>query len=417
MNISTLANVLPDLHIVGGTVRDQIMNVPSNDHDLRFYATGEDHGTLTFIIDGIPIEATTFRKDVSTDGRRATVAWADTIEEDLARRDFTINAMAQNVKTGEIIDPFGGKQDIERKLIRAVGDADTRIREDLLRVARAARFMTRFEFEIADDLKRAMHKHGPSVTNVVSIERLVSETNKAFKQSDLPSTFFRTLLNTGVLNDFMSNIAMMQGLKQNPTHHPEGDVFEHTMHVIDNTYSMVNESGWDIARWAALYHDVGKVKTFDWTGSFNTFHNHDVVGADMIIPGIAERLHLPNDLASVMKDVARHHMYPMHAQNFDVEMKHVRRFQSNVKHLNVLKNVCIADSMGKRPDTIDKLFQPLKEPVTPVLMGRHLIDAGYEPGPKFSTMLDAAFEHQLDTGTKDIDVLLSVAEVVHNNNH
>jgi len=184
------------VYVVGGAVRDALLDRPVADIDIasalhppefklrcRHHGwhtidTGIDHGTVTVLVDGVAYEHTTFRLDVSCDGRNATIRFSDTIEEDLSRRDFTINAMAW--RPGEFVDPFGGRDDLmKRRILRCVGDPALRFAEDKLRIVRAARFAARFSLLVSPDLAPAARALAPSYAAHVSPERSAAETMKA----------------------------------------------------------------------------------------------------------------------------------------------------------------------------------------------------------------------------------------------
>ena len=183
------------IYEVGGCVRDSLLGLPNKDVDIasdlapaefkklckslgyKTHDTGIEHGTITVMINGTPYEHTTFRKDVSCDGRNATIEFSKTIEEDLSRRDFTINAIA---KLGsELIDPFNGREDLKHKILRAVGNPEERFSEDYLRIVRAARFKSRLQLEADETLKDAAIKLSPNIIKHVSIERITDEIRKA----------------------------------------------------------------------------------------------------------------------------------------------------------------------------------------------------------------------------------------------
>ena len=185
------------IYEVGGCVRDSLLKIPIKDTDIasdlppvefkklcrklgfKTHDTGIEHGTITVIIDGICYEHTTFRKDVSCDGRNATIEFSKTIEEDLSRRDFTINAIA---KLGDdLIDPFNGQEDLKKKILRSVGDPHERFSEDYLRIVRAARFISRLNLTAEQQLIDAAIELSPQIVKHVSIERITDEIRKAQK--------------------------------------------------------------------------------------------------------------------------------------------------------------------------------------------------------------------------------------------
>ncbi|MEO7084439.1 MAG: CCA tRNA nucleotidyltransferase [Gemmatimonadaceae bacterium] len=208
---------------VGGAIRDVLLGHPHLDWDLatsakpaqvrelfgakRTIPVGIDFGTVG-VLDrhGKMHEVTTFRRDVDTDGRHAIVEFGVSLDDDLARRDFTINAIAFSPKTGELRDPFGGQQDIARKLVRAVGDADARMREDRLRALRAIRFAARFDFEIEPATLRAIQASAPYLGRL-SPERVKQELDKTLEQVRCPSTAFRVWKSSGAFRSLVPTLA------------------------------------------------------------------------------------------------------------------------------------------------------------------------------------------------------------------
>lgn len=204
--LNKINNHIPnkDVLAVGGCVRDVILKRPIKDIDAASHYTPEqiklllpykaidtgiEHGTVTFVIDGEHIEHTTFRKDVSTDGRRATVQFAKTWQEDSFRRDFTINAMYMN-NQGFILDAHGGVKDLEDRYIRTVGSAQERIQEDYLRMLRAFRFAYRYDFDISTELQEVMVANVKKLALNVSYERIFSEYKKMFEESGKAPYYF-----------------------------------------------------------------------------------------------------------------------------------------------------------------------------------------------------------------------------------
>lgn len=381
---------LSDVHVVGGAVRDAIIGRKSDDIDLAtsdtpeevmrkcrdrgwdVVETGVQHGTVTALFDPDVIrgpgefEITTFRKDVSTDGRNATVEWAQDIEEDLRRRDFTVNAMAarQLGNSGfEIVDPFGGRDDIKRGRIAAVGDPRRRFREDFLRIVRAARFASRFEFWIGEEEQKAMRELAPQVAETVSTERVVTELVKAFKD-DNPIGFLTEIHGLGILEDVLdAEIGEM------------GPVFCSTL--VDH-----------------------------WRHRMIQFLRGLEQETDLTFGDLKTQLRLPNDLARDARQVAE-------ALDRLVEVgmapkDHERRELFAEFGLRLMRGPvrAIGEAMGADPE----VFEEPDAPVDPVVTGGDFIRRGHEEGPVIGELVEAAHERQLRDAEADTDTLIQHAE-------
>jgi len=436
-----ISSAIPEIYCVGGCVRDLVLGKEPKDIDLctpllpreiiqrcetaglRVIPTGEKHGTVTVMVGKVPYEITTFRTDVETDGRHADVRFTNDLNEDLARRDFTINAMALS-PSGEIIDPFDGIGDLNRRMIRCVGDPDERFSEDMLRILRAARFAARYGFLIDADTVRAMREMSPILLDRIgkqdiapyrlsggrevslaglSIERIRDEFDKAFSDSERPSRFLRTMWDLGVVQTIIPEMSNADDLMQDPIYHPEGSVWNHVLEVVDRASPGL--------RWNALLHDVGKCAAFQETEmGHNSFHGHDEAGADMI-GDIAKRLRLTGSQEDSIEATTRLHMNPMMLGQGEISDRNIRRLQHRAgPHLQDLRDVTRADAGPRYQEGWNRLFETLPQPqvLKPALMGRHLIERGMSPGPEMRPILDRAFQHQLDTGEMDIDRLFEV---------
>lgn len=436
-----ISAILPEVYAVGGCVRDMLLGRKPKDVDLctpatpeevtrlftsagyRVIPTGEKHGTVTVLVNGEPYEITTFRTDVETDGRHAVIEYTRDIREDLARRDLTINAMAID-GSGRIVDPFGGRDDLERRTVRSVGDPYERFSEDLLRIIRAARFASTLGFKIEPETAEAMSAMAPILRDRigkqdqvehrlpnggskplvgVSVERLKEEFDKAFAGSEKPSRFLSEMWDLGVFQTLVPEMADADDLMQDPRYHPEGSVWQHTLEVVDRSRPEI--------RWNALLHDLGKCMTAEDTGEgFSRFHGHEGMGADAI-EGIGRRLKMSNEEIASIEATTRLHMQPMNLQNSGVTERAIRRFQHSAgPHLENLQGLVSADAGWRYNPSWDPLFVPVQsDQIQPALMGRHLIERGFKPGPEMGEVLKRAFEHQLDTGETNIDRLVDVA--------
>jgi poly(A) polymerase/tRNA nucleotidyltransferase (CCA-adding enzyme) len=363
---------LSDIHAVGGCVRDSIFGREFDDIDLAtsdvpktvvqkcekrgvpVKKTGVDHGTVTAVVDGFPFEITTFRKDVSTDGRRATVEFANDISTDLSRRDFTINAMAIDA-SGNLVDPFGGKENLQNGIVKTVGAPKRRFKEDLLRIVRAARFAGRFGFDIEPETFQMMKRFGPDVSNVVSVERVVMEVKKAFKDKK-PSRFLSIMEKVGLLEDF--------GF-------PETDVFRKI--AIDSAPKRL------------------RMETF-----LLNAEDPEALG---------ESLKLSNNLVSRVKAFQKG-LETIQTSSPNPTPFEVRMLQHRLgDRFKDFKKVICAIRLGDF-----RWFRDTGVEVDPIVQGKDLIDRGHKPGPKFGEMIERAHSFQLRTGIEDKEVLIEAAE-------
>lgn len=400
--------------IVGGCVRDSLLGKPVSDWDVatdakpaelmkifpRAIPTGLAHGTVTVVIAKQHYEVTTLRGEAAySDGRRPdAVRFVDDIAADLARRDFTINAIAVEPTTGEIVDPFGGRADLTARRIRAVGTAAERFAEDGLRVLRAARFCATLEFDLDPETFAAIE---PTLDTYrkVSAERVRDEWVKTMK-ARAPSRAFEVMRRSGILGVTCPELLEGVGVEQNKWH--GFDVWGHAMACLDAC------AGDPVLRIAALLHDVGKPrtrafsdKTSDWT-----FYDHDRVGAEIAHP-ICTRLRFSNDERERIVALVRHHLFHYDRWSDAAVRRWVRRVGPD--RLEDLYALNEADVRGKGPT-----FEPaqlaaleaLKAHVARVLAegaalstrdlavnGRDLMsEVGLAPGPVLGQILEALLE-------------------------
>lgn len=308
--------------VVGGCVRDVLLArregtdaASRNDWDLatdahpdevirafpRVIPTGLRHGTVTVLDGSVGYEVTTLRGDVSySDGRRPdAVRFVDDLVEDLARRDFTVNAMAWDPIGGRLVDPFGGVADLEAKLLRAVGEPAARFAEDGLRVLRAARFVATLELELEEGTARAIE---PSLASYrkVSAERIRDEWMKTMK-ARRPSRAFEVMRAHGLLEVTAPELLDAVGCEQN--RHHAWDVWTHTLECVD---ACPPEA---VLRVAALLHDLGKPRSREFSAKTNdyTFHDHERIGAEIAAP-LLERMRFSNDERGRVVALVRHHL-------------------------------------------------------------------------------------------------------------
>jgi tRNA nucleotidyltransferase (CCA-adding enzyme) len=344
--------------IVGGCVRDSLLGKAVADWDVATDAlpkelmklfpkaipTGLQHGTVTLVMHGHHYEVTTLRGETTySDGRRPdAVHFVEDIVHDLARRDFTINAIAVDPQSGELIDPFDGRKDIAAKIVRAVGKPFERFSEDGLRVLRAARFCATLEFEL-DPATFAAIAPTLDTFKKVSAERVRDEWLKAMK-ANKPSRAFEVMRTSGILGVTCPELLLGVGMEQNKWH--SFDVWTHAMACMDACV------GDPVLRVAALLHDVGKPKSrafSDKTQDY-TFYDHDKLGAEIADP-ICARLRFSNDERARIVALVRHHLFHYDDWSDAAVRRWIRRVgKERIEDLYVLNE---ADLRGKGP-----IFKP-----------------------------------------------------------
>ncbi len=402
-------------YIVGGAVRDGLIGRLVADYDAatdappeevmrlfrRVVPTGIKHGTVTVLWKGRNIETTTFRRDLGySDGRRPDkVEFGASLEEDLARRDFTINAMALDPLESRIIDPHGGQADLERRLVRAVGDPVLRFAEDGLRPLRAVRFATQLGFEIEAATFAAVNG-ALSRLKAVSAERLREEIEKILMASE-PSRGLRLMEESGMLAIVLPELTACRGVEQRGLHRFD---------VLDHLYVSLDASPRDREiRLAALFHDIGKPGTRrrEDDGVF-TFHRHEELSA-RLAEGILKRLRFPNAVIDEVTHLIRQHMFFYDESWSDAA---VRRFLARVgtDHVDKLLALRLADSTGILGHPADpRSIEPLRRRIDAVIAkdealglkdlaigGSELAALGVPRGPVMGRILAELLETVLD---------------------
>lgn len=345
-----------EAYIVGGCVRDKLLGIEPHDYDIttsakpdeikrvfKDYKTilvGEEFGTVGILLNEVLYEVTTFRIDGAyLDNRKPeSVTFSDNLIEDLKRRDFTINAMAIDSK-GKLFDPFNGKDDLENKIIRAVGNPVERLREDALRMMRAIRFAGRFGFFIEAELFDAISLESGLLKNIAP-ERIFDEFSKMIT-SNRPSYYLLLMEEAGILDVIFPELKRTVGFVQFSPYHDK-TLFDHLLCVMDNVKPDLS------LRLAALFHDISKVDTLsigeDGRGHF---YGHEILGAE-VVEKILKKYRLPNKTIEKVKILILDHM-KVHSEMTD---KALRRQIKRVGIENVLDlyDLLIADCKATRID-------------------------------------------------------------------
>ena len=415
-------------YAVGGCVRDSLLGLTPSDYDLCTNATpeqicrvfarqqllhhGEKHGTVGVVLDGEVLEITTFRTEGGyADSRHpGWVAFVNNIEDDLARRDFTVNAMAYNPLEG-YKDPFGGQQDLANGILRTVGDPHQRFQEDALRILRGLRFASRFHLKIEAETKKVMDDLAP-LLNHIARERVFEELCKLL----LTVTKEELIAFVPVLTQVLPELFPMVGFEQHSPHH-RYDVFTHTAHVVEAVPGELS------LRWAALLHDVGKPAVFtqdaDGRGHFK---GHAKVSSELA-DAILLRLKAPAALRHQVTELIGQHMTKLEP---DKKLLRRRLGKLGKEPLELLLQLQEADmgskGTGNPPEMaqfghIRQLLQEIEEENSCLSLkdlavdGKALQQAGFPSGPKMGRCLNALLELVLDEQLSNkADILLEAAK-------
>ncbi len=450
-----------EAYLAGGCVRDLLLGREPADYDVatsatpevvlemfpRTFAVGAHFGVVLVSPEaddaGFVTEVATFRSDLSySDGRHPDgVRYTKTAEEDVERRDFTINgllldplkAFPQGLKPGAfsaasnarakartlpqenelsgvvlsemkigdrkvlrsaVLDYVGGLADLEAGVVRAIGRAEKRFEEDHLRMLRGVRFAARFEFELEAETKRAIRLLASKI-HAVSRERVRDELTKMLTEGHARRAF-ELLDETGVLNEVLPEIARMKGVEQPAQFHPEGDVWVHTLMLLEQLEAGCSET----LTWGALLHDVGKPPTFRRAPDRIRFDGHVEIGVAMGAE-ICRRFRFSNEETQRVLELIENHMRFMDAPRMkESTLKRFFRLPRFEEHLALNRMDCMAASGNlDNWEFVRERFQSMPEEAVrpkPLITGRELIAAGYPPGARFKEMLRAAEDAQLE---------------------
>jgi poly(A) polymerase len=412
-------------YLVGGCVRDLLLRGEPKDYDVatdatpqhvmgifpETYAVGAQFGVVLVPVPqgdvasnvstkgsstSGAVEVATFRSDLGySDGRHPDeVRFSRDPREDVARRDFTINGMLLDPTTGEVLDFIGGRKDLEAGVVRTIGDPERRFGEDKLRMLRAVRFAARFEYKIEPGTFAAIQKLAAQVEDV-SRERVRDELTRMLTEGHARRAFM-LLDESGLLQLVLPEISAMHGVAQPPEFHPEGDVFVHTLLLLDN---LPHPCPMTLA-WGALLHDVGKPATFRVAPDRIRFDGHVDVGVK-IAEEICGRLRFSNDETTQILALVDNHMRFSHATRMsESTLKKFLRMPAFDEHLALHR----ADSLASHGNLSTYEFvrrkqaeiPPEKMRPSPLVTGDDLIAAGHVPGPKFREILGAVEDAQLE---------------------
>jgi poly(A) polymerase len=411
----TLRDQKYQAYLVGGCVRDFVMGREPLDWDVatdaspedvmrifpETYAVGAQFGVvLVPYEDGGTkgtIEVATFRSDGTySDGRHPDeVSFTKSAEEDVKRRDFTINGLLLDPLDGDkVLDYVGGRDDIKAGIIRTIGEPERRFNEDKLRMLRAVRFAARFEYEIEPRTMAAMRELAPKI-HQVSRERVRDELTKMLTEGKARRAF-ELLDESKLLHEVLPEIENEKGVEQPPQFHPEGDVWVHTLMLLEG----LKAGGSPTLAWGALLHDVGKPPTFRRAPDRIRFDNHADIGAK-IGEAICQRLRMSNDDTEQISAIVSQHMkFPELPKMRKSTLKRFLRQPKFEEHLEMHRLDCLS---SHRDLTLyefaqEKLASTPPEQIRPepLVTGHDLIAAGYPAGPRFKNILSEVEDAQLE---------------------
>lgn len=438
--------------LVGGCVRDELMGLEAKDWDLEVYgvesallrAMLESFGEVIAVGEAFAVYKLGRDIDVSLPrrerkngkGHRGFLIEGDpgmSFEEACSRRDFTVNAILKDPLTGEIVDPFNGRDDIERRVLRHVS-AET-FAEDSLRVLRAAQFAARLEFDIARatvELCRSI-----DVTDLPK-ERIWGELEKLLLTAKRPSIGLKWLYDLGVVDQLFPEMKALVGVPQEAEWHPEGDVDVHTLMVVDEARLLIDDLPYEkqvAVMLGALTHDFGKPPTTVFMDGRWRSHSHDEAGIEPTLSFLDTLgVHTLNgyDVRDQVVQLVRYHLKP--GEFYKADSKNpigdgaFRRLARKVEP-DLLYRVAKADSLGRNPDWLPQAkrfgseaqewfiervrsLRIEEKAPGPILMGRHLIELGMKPSREFKTILETVYEMQLDGRVSDLAAAINEARSI-----
>lgn len=415
-----------DAMFAGGCVRDALLGRTPKDYDIVTSArpnevlelfpgsneVGAHFGVIIVSRDGQQTEIATYRNDGSySDNRRPDSVEFTTAEHDAQRRDFTINGLFEDPENAEIIDYVGGRADLDARILRAIGDPTERFQEDALRMLRAVRFASHLEFEIEPHTRRALSDQA-HLLDKISPERIRDEFSCILTSSHRRCGI-QTLTDSGLIMHIIPELQETIGCDQPPQWHPEGDVYVHTLIMLE---MLEDDAPLELCL-AVLLHDIGKplTRTLDETGRIR-FNGHDGVGAEMA-RSILNRLRYPNRIVDDVVNMVARHMKFMHVQQ--MRTSKLKRFmaESTFEHELELHRVDCASSNGFT-DNYDFLLAKrdefANEPLIPdpLITGKDLIEHGLSPSPRFKEILETIQTEQLEGRILDRKKALAYLETL-----
>jgi poly(A) polymerase len=402
-----------EAYFVGGCVRDLLRGAEPGDYDIvtsakpdevyplfpRTVPVGMRFGVVIVVEEGHNYEVATFRSEEDYgDGRRPSHVEFTTAEDDSRRRDFTVNALLMDPLAGSIIDYVGGKEDIERRLIRTIGSAQERFAEDHLRMLRAVRFAANLGYEIDIETLDAIKLNAPAIHRI-SAERIRDELTKLLTRGGARRGM-EILAETGLLAEILPEVYALRGVEQPPQYHPEGDVWEHTLRMLDLLPSWKGQENDDRLAWAVLMHDVGKALTRSENETGIHFYGH-VREGEKIAEKLMRRLKFSRRDMETILALIHCHMLFIHVQEMRPNrLKRFLRMPDFDLHLELHRLDCLGSHafLDNYEFCKSKLMDVRADELHPprLLNGDDLIAMGFSPGPLFNEILRAVEDAQLD---------------------
>lgn len=420
--LTTINNNGGKAYLVGGSVRDALLDNPIKDADIEVFGIDSDRLESLlkekFVLSEVGRSFGVFKIhhhniDIALPRRESKIAPGHkgfsvegdpsmSIEEAASRRDFTINAIYWDIQSNEIIDPYNGKQDLEKGVIRHTSD---KFIEDPLRVLRAMQFAARFKMHVAPETIELCKKITPEN---LSHERIFDEWKKLILLGAQPSIGLNFLKESGWIKYF-PQLESLIGCQQDPEWHPEGDVWTHTLHCMDAfAREKINNDVEDlIIGFAVLCHDFGKPATTEIIDGRIRSPRHDLKGDNptrRFLSDMTRQKDLINDVIALVQN----HMRPFEFYKTNASDSAIRKLARKVKRIDRLVRVASADMHGRPPKTVSKFIEgewllkraeelAVKDSVPkPILQGRHLIELGANPGPEFKKILNEIYDAQLN---------------------
>ena len=425
------------IYLVGGAVRDGILDIETKDFDFTTNASSEDSikmlnknkyktteigrafGTIETTVEDYSIHITTYREDkYNKDSRKPEIKTSGELETDLSRRDFTVNAIAYDINNNEIIDPYGGLKDLSEGLIRTPDTADISFSDDPLRMLRACRFVSTHGFTPNNELFKAISKNVERI-EIVSTERIRDEFTKLLTGKD-PSLGLKAFVESGLSELIMPELNELK-IEVDPKHHHK-DVYEHTMVVLDRVSPTL------VSRMSALLHDIGKPKTKGIENGKVHFRHHEVVGAKMS-KKILKRLKYDNETIKKVSLLVENHLRP-HTFKMGWTDSAVRRYIIDagglLEELNDLvradittKNKAKYEEINKYLDEMEQRIKEVAEKeelskLRPPISGDEIMDMfDLEPGPSVGVIMKALYEQRINDGEVSKEEAIKLAEQVY----